>query len=151
LGGRKGSILILEGRGGWGWLKFSDEPRKVVDFLSVSMGCGLGSSSTSEKKVVKDVRPTLGWAPKWTGPSFAKVLRLDSTTAAKALPIVGGGCSWFRASLAEPCEFDLLPTVWHVEAIPRSAVDCYLLESHPLDLLDKDQHVRPQGKYSFEF
>jgi hypothetical protein len=24
LGGRKGSILVPEGRGGWGWLKFSD-------------------------------------------------------------------------------------------------------------------------------
>jgi hypothetical protein len=35
LDGRKGSILIPEGRGGWGWLKFSDEPRNVVDFLSV--------------------------------------------------------------------------------------------------------------------
>jgi hypothetical protein len=33
LGGRKGSILIPEGRGGWRWLKFSNELRKVVDFL----------------------------------------------------------------------------------------------------------------------
>jgi hypothetical protein len=103
---------------------------------------------SSEKKVVKDVRQTLVLAPKWTGPSFAEVLRSDSTTAVKALPIVGGGRSWLRASLAEPCEFDLLPTVWHAEADPRSAVDCFSLESHPLDLLDKDQHVRPQGKYS---
>jgi hypothetical protein len=148
LGGRKGSILIPEGRGGWGWLKFFDKLRKVVDFLSVSVGCGLGSSSTSEKKVMKDVQPTLGLAPKWTGPSFVEVLRLDSTTTVKALPIVGGSRSWLRASLAEPCEFDLFPAVWHAEADSRSAVDCYSLESHPLDLLDKDQHVRPQGKYS---
>jgi hypothetical protein len=48
----------------------------------------------------------------------------------------------------EPCELDLLPAVWHTEADPRSAADCFLLESHLLNLLDKDQHVRPQGKYS---
>jgi hypothetical protein len=150
-GGWKGSILIPKGRGGWGWLKFSDELRKVVDFLSASVGCGLGSSSTSEKKVVKDVRLTLGLAPKWIGPSFAEVLRSDLTTAAKALPIMGGGRSWLRALLAKRCEFDLLSAVWHAEADPRSAVDCFSLESHPLDLLDKDQHVCPQGKYSFEF
>lgn len=145
---RKGSILNPKGRGGWEWRKFFDELRKVVDFLSVSVGCGLGSSPTSKKKVVKGVRPTLHLAPKWTGPSFAEVLRSDSTTAAKALPIVGGGRSWLRASLADPCEFDLLPTVWHAEANPRLAVDCFSLESHPLDLLDKDQHLRPQGKNS---
>jgi hypothetical protein len=138
LGGRKGSILIPEGRGGWGWLKFSDKLRKAGDFLSVSVGCGLGSSSTSEKKVLKGVRSTLSLAPKWTGPSFAEVLRSDSTTVAKALPIVGGGRSWLRASLVEPCEFDLLSAVWHAEANPRSAVNCFSLESHPLDLLDKD-------------
>lgn len=50
--------------------------------------------------------------------------------------------------MAEPCDFDLLPAVWHAEADPRSAVDCFSLESHPLDLLDKDQHVHLQGKYS---
>jgi len=146
LGGRKESILIPEGCGGWGWLKLFDELRKVVDFLIVLVGCGLGSSSTSEKKDVNGVRPTLGLAPKWMRPSFAEVLRSDSTTVAKALPIVGGGRSWLRALLAEPCEFDLLPVVWHVEADLRLAVDCFLLESHPLDLLDKDQHVRPLGE-----
>jgi hypothetical protein len=97
---------------------------------------------------VKDVRPTLGLAPKWTGPSFAEVLRSDSTTTTKTMPIVGDGRSGLRASLAKPCELDLLSAVWHAEADPRSAVDCFSLESHPLDLLDKDQNVRPQGKYS---
>jgi hypothetical protein len=148
LGGRKGSIVIPEGYGGWGWLKFFDELRKVVDFFSVSVGCGLGSSSTLEKKVVKDVRPTLDLAPKLSGLSFAEVLRSDSTTAAKSMPIVGDGRSWLRASLATPCKLDLLPAVWHAEVVPRSAVDCFSLESHLLDLLDKDQIVRPQGKYS---
>lgn len=108
----------------------------------------LGSSSTSEKKAVKDVRPILGLAPKWTRPSFAEVLRSDSTTATKTMPIVGDGRSWLRASLAKPCELDLLPAVRHAEVDPRSAVDCFSLESHPLDLLDKDHNGRPQGKYS---
>jgi hypothetical protein len=97
---------------------------------------------------VKDVRPTLGLAPKWMGPSFAEVLRSDSTTAAKTIPIVGDGCSWLRASVVTPCELDLLSAVWHAEAVTRLAVDCFSLESHPLDLLDKDQIVRPQGKRS---
>lgn len=88
----------------------------------------------------------MGLAPKWTRPSFVEVLRSDSITVAKALPIVGGDRSWLRALLAEPCEFDLLPAVWHVEADLRLAMDCFLLESHLLDLLDKDHHVRPQGK-----
>jgi hypothetical protein len=131
-----------------GWLKFSDELRKVVDFFSVSVGGGLGSSSSSEKKAVEDVRPTLGLAPKWTGRSFAEVLRSDSTTVAKTMPIVGDGRSWLRASLATPCELDLLPVVRRAEAVPRLAVDCSSLEAHLLDLLDKDQSVRPQGKYS---
>jgi hypothetical protein len=46
LGGRKRFIVIPEGRGGWGWIKFSDELRKVVDFLSVPAGSGSGSSSS---------------------------------------------------------------------------------------------------------
>jgi hypothetical protein len=148
LGGRKGSIVIPEGRGGWGWLKFSDELRKVVDFFSVSVGGGLGSSSSSEKKAVEDVRPTLGLAPKWTGRSFAEVLRSDSTTVAKTMPIVGDSRYWIRASLATPCELDLIPAVRHAKAVPRLVVDCSSLEACPLDLLDKDQSVRPQGKYS---
>jgi hypothetical protein len=48
LGGRKRFIVIPEGRGGWGWIKFSDELRMVVDFLSVPVGSGSGSSSSSE-------------------------------------------------------------------------------------------------------
>jgi hypothetical protein len=43
--------------------------------------------------------------------------------------------------------FDLLPAVSHAEADPRTAVDCFSMESHTLDLLDKDQIVRPQGKH----
>lgn len=76
---------------------------------------------------MEDVRPTLGLAPKWTGPSFAEILRSDPTTGAKTMPIVGDGRSWLRVSLATPCELDLLPAVQHAEADPRSAVDCFSL------------------------
>jgi hypothetical protein len=86
LGGQKGFIVIPEGRGGWGWIKFSDELRKVVDFLSGPVGCGSGSSSSSEKKEVKAVQPSLGLASKWTGPSFAEVLRSILAITAKELP-----------------------------------------------------------------
>jgi hypothetical protein len=53
LGGRKGFIVIPEGRGGWGWIKFSDELRKVVDFLSGPVGSGSGSSPSLEKKELR--------------------------------------------------------------------------------------------------
>jgi hypothetical protein len=33
LGGQKGFILIPEGRGGWGWIKFSVEMRKAATFF----------------------------------------------------------------------------------------------------------------------
>jgi len=146
LGGRKGYIVIPEGRRGWGWLKFSDELRKVVVFFSASSGGELGSSSTSEKKFVEDDRPTLGLAPKWMGTSFAEILRSDPTTVAETMPIAGDGRSWLRISLATPCEIDLLPAVQHTEADPRSAVDCFSLEQNTLDLLVKDQLGSPQGK-----
>lgn len=41
MGGRKGFILIPEGRGGWGWIKFSDELRKAIDSLSALVGGGV--------------------------------------------------------------------------------------------------------------
>jgi hypothetical protein len=31
--GRRGFLLVLEGRGGWGWLKFVGELRKAREFL----------------------------------------------------------------------------------------------------------------------
>lgn len=102
LGGWKGFIVIPKGHGGWGWIKFSEELRKVVDFLSGPVGSGSGSSSSSEKKEVKAIQPSLGLDPKWTGPSFAEVLRSVPAIAAKELSIVGGGRSRSRASLPEP-------------------------------------------------
>lgn len=97
---------------------------------------------------MEEDRPTLGLAPKWEGPSFGEVVRADSTIVAKKMPIVGDGRFGLRASWATPCEFDLLPAVRHAEDIPRSAVDCFSLEAHQLDMLGKDQIVRPQGKDS---
>jgi hypothetical protein len=47
LGGRRGLILIPEGRGGWGWRKFSSELRIVS--VSLSAGCGLGLSASNKK------------------------------------------------------------------------------------------------------
>jgi hypothetical protein len=146
LGGWKGFIVIPEGRGGWGWIKFSDELRNVVDFLSGPVGSGSGSSSSLEKKEVTAVQSSLGLAPKWTGPSFAEVLRSVPAIATKELSIVGGGCSRSRALLPEPCELDLLPTVWHAESVQRTTVDCFSVESHQLNLLDKDRPLCPQGK-----
>jgi hypothetical protein len=40
MGDRKGFILIPEGRGGWGWIKFSNELRKAVVSFSASVGWG---------------------------------------------------------------------------------------------------------------
>jgi hypothetical protein len=108
------------------------------------VGCGSGSSTSLEKKEVKAVQPSLGLASKWTRPSFAEVLRSVSAIAAKELSIVGGGCSRSRASLPEPCELDLPLTVWHAESVQRIAVDCFSVESHQLNLLDKDRPLRPR-------
>jgi hypothetical protein len=82
-------------------------------------------------------------APKWTGPSFAKVLRSVPAIAAKELSIMGGNRSRSRASLPEPYELDLLPMVWHAKSVKRIVVDCFSVESHQLNLLDKDRPLRP--------
>jgi hypothetical protein len=79
----------------------------------------------------------------WTGPSFAEVLRLVPAIAAKELSIMGGNRSRSRASLPEPYELDLLSTVWHAKSVQRTVVDCFSVESHQLNLLDKDRPLRP--------
>jgi len=50
MGGRRGFLLILDGRGWWGWHKFASELRKAKDFLFATIGCGFGSSSLAEKR-----------------------------------------------------------------------------------------------------
>jgi hypothetical protein len=43
MGGQRGYLRILEGRGGWCWHKFSGELRKAKYFLFAMVGCGFGS------------------------------------------------------------------------------------------------------------
>jgi hypothetical protein len=50
------------------------------------------------------------------------------------------------AASTEPCVLDFLPSVRHAEDDLRMAVDCFSLESPPLELLDKDQLICPLGK-----
>jgi len=100
MGGRKGFIVIPEGRRGWGWLKFSDKLRKARDYLSTKAGCGSGSSLASVKTVGKEEEVRPGLAPLWKGPSFVEVLRSGSFSAVKEL-IVGGRHSGWRASPKE--------------------------------------------------
>jgi hypothetical protein len=47
---RRGIILIPEGRGGWGWHKFSGELRRAQDFLFATVGCGRGSLDATVKQ-----------------------------------------------------------------------------------------------------
>lgn len=140
LGGWKGLILIPEGRGGWGWLKFSDELRKAAVFFSANVGCGFGSPYVSVKDEGKEEEAKLGMVPCWKGPSFVEVLRSGK------VPFVGGSCSKLSAASVEPCFLDLSPSVRHAEDDLRTAVDCFSLESPPLDLLDKDWLICPLGK-----
>jgi len=78
LGGRKWLILIPEGCGGWGWLKFSDELRKATVFLSAKMDCEAGSPYVSVNNEGKEEEAKMGMFPCWKGPSFVEVLRSGS-------------------------------------------------------------------------
>jgi hypothetical protein len=140
LGGWKGLILILEGRGGWGWLKFSDELRKAVVFLSAKMDCGARSPYVSVNNEGKEEEAKMGMFPCRKGPSFVEVLRSGS------VPFVGDSRSRLSAASAEPCVLDFLLSVRHAEDDLRTAVDCFSLESPPLELLDKVQLICPLGK-----
>jgi len=40
LGGQRGFVLIPEGRGGWGWRKFSGKLSKISAFLFAAVGVG---------------------------------------------------------------------------------------------------------------
>jgi hypothetical protein len=90
LGGRRGIILILEGRGGWGWHKFFGELRKASDFLFATVGCGSGSSDATVNQGGKDEGEMLGLTFERMGPSFAAVVRSASVSVARMMPIVGG-------------------------------------------------------------
>jgi hypothetical protein len=138
LGSWKGFIIIPEGRGGWGWQKFSGELCKAVDFLFATVGSRQGSSSSSTKKDVKVLRPSLGLASKWTGPSFAEVLCSVPTFAVNKLPLVGELRSGLRAS---PEELGVpIPAPTHAEQVLSSAVGC------PHNPLVKDRSLDSMGK-----
>jgi hypothetical protein len=140
LDGRKDFIIIPEGRGGWGWQKFSGELRKAVDFLSATVGSGQGSPSSSTKKDAKVLGPSLGLASKWTGPSFVEVLCSVPTSAVNKLPLMGELRSGLRASSEEPGAHDPLLTPTHAEQVLSLAMGC------PLDPLVKDRSLDSLGK-----
>jgi hypothetical protein len=143
LGGWKGLILISEGRGGWGWLKFSDGLRKAVVFLSAKMDCGAGSPYVSVNNEGKEEEAKMGMFPCWKVPSFVEVLRSGS------VPFVGVSHSRLSAALVVPCVLDFLPSVRPAKDDLRTVVDCFSLESPPLELLNKDWLICPLGKKLF--
>jgi hypothetical protein len=139
LGGPKGFIFIPEGRGRRRWQKFSGELSKAVDFLSATVGTGLGSSSSLTKKDANFLGPSLGLVSKWMGPSFAEVLCSVPSTVVKKLPFVGDHRSGLRASSEELDALVPLPATSHVEQVLSSTVGCFALESRPSDPLVKDR------------
>jgi hypothetical protein len=104
------------------------------------MDCGAGSSYVSVNNEGKEEEAKMGMVPCWKGPSFVEVLRLGS------VPFVGGSRSRLSVASVEPCVLDFLPSVRHAEDDLRTAVDCFSLESPPLELLDKDRLICPLGK-----
>jgi hypothetical protein len=133
-------LRVVEGGAG---AKFSGELRMAIEFLSATVGCGLGSSYAKDGK---EEGSRSGLASFWMGPSFVEVLRSDLISAVKSLPIVGGCHSRRRALPVELFALDLLSVMRFVDDNSRLAVDCSTLESSTVDLLDKDQPHRPLGK-----
>jgi len=146
MGGRKGFILIPEGRGGWGWIKFSDELRKAIVSFSASVGWGSGLLHESVENKGKKVEAWPGLVPFTKGPSFVEVLKAGSAAIVKKAPIVGGRLSGRMVTPVDQCELDLLPAMRVIDADLRSALDCSTLESSSFDLLGKDQPHRLMGK-----
>jgi len=144
MGGRKGFILIPEGRGGWGWIKFSDELRKAAVSFSASVGGGIGSLHKLVENKGKEVEVWPGLVPFSKGPSFVEVVKTGSVAVVKKVPVMGGHCSGSKVVPVDHCELDFLPTVRVLDADVRSALDCSTLE--PFDPLGKDQPRRPLGK-----
>jgi hypothetical protein len=84
VGGRRGFLLIPEGRGGWVWLKFVGELRKAKDFLVAMTGYGFGSFSPAEKEGGK-VGPRMGKVLNCNKPSFVEVVRAELRPTATAM------------------------------------------------------------------
>jgi len=87
LGGRRGFVLIPEGRGGWGWRKFSGELSKNSAFLSAAVGCGSCSSAATVNLGGKKEGETLDLSFDRSGPSYATVVGSAPVLAAKETPI----------------------------------------------------------------
>jgi hypothetical protein len=142
MGGRKWFILILEGRGGWGWIKFSVEMRKASTFLSAIIDSSSGPPTGLVKNEGKKEEPKLGLAPYWKGPSFVEVLRSGSSS------IVRGSRSRLFHVSAKPCDLDLLSSVRQAEEELKTAVDCFSLEAPQPVLMGIDRPFCPPGKKS---
>jgi len=82
-------ILILEGRGGWGWIKFSNELRKTVVSFSASVGWGSGLWHESVENKGKKVEAWPGLVTFTKGPSFVKVLKAGLAAVVKKAPTCG--------------------------------------------------------------
>jgi len=102
------------------------------------VGCGIRSSSAMVKKDGKEDGSRAGLISKGTGLSYAEVLRSGS------VPVVGGRKSRMRAPLEEPCDLDLFPILRRdISEDSRTAVDCSLLESIPVDPPDLGKQSSP--------
>jgi hypothetical protein len=87
LGGRRGFVLIPEGRGGWGWRKFSGKLSKISAFLSAAVGCGSWSSVATANLGGKKEGEMLGLSFNRSGPSYATVVCSAPVSAGKETPI----------------------------------------------------------------
>jgi hypothetical protein len=144
MGGRKGFILIPEGRGGWGWIKFSEELRKSAALFSASVGGENGSLHDLVENKGKEVEVWPGLVPFSKGPSFVEVLKAGSVDVVKKGPVMGGNSSGSKVVPVVHCEPDFLPAARVLDADLRTALDCSTLE--PFDPLGKDHHRCPLGK-----
>jgi hypothetical protein len=98
VGGRRGIILIPEGREGRGWSRFATELGKVIVFFIASVGSRLVPSSSVLRKTGKLVEPGLvqrytitggtGLFGKDLAPSYAEVL-LSAASPSEAEKTMG--------------------------------------------------------------
>jgi hypothetical protein len=157
LGGRRGLILIPEGRGGWGWRKFSGELRTVSVSLSVGCGLGLSASDKKDEKVegtklstgldslgATEGSPLSGGSPmgvklgKGTGPpSFAEVVRSGATDS--VLGCRSPGHKSGSGDAAKVVDVSLVAEWCDLKKQPP--VDCSALEKQAPDSLGKDLRV----------
>jgi hypothetical protein len=112
----KGILLILEGRGGWGWHKFAGELSKAKDFLIATVGCASGSLLSAEKKGGKEEGPSFGSSPVGVSSSVVMKdrkevlgLKVSSPSSDGAWPICGWRSSVVRGGgeVRGPCQVSI--------------------------------------------